>query len=193
VLAGQSVDHKKHIHTRLGAPIAHIVKGHNRDNDLRYIVGGVFKGYTQTEETYLGLYETSLTLIPDGREKEFFGFLRPGFSKSSFSRTFLSVFNTSEVKMDCSLHGEERACINCGYCSKVCPVDILPQFTLRVMKIIKNIFDKNRHHFATGGKFEKQTFSTKTGIILPRVENSKSSSRFLRQQRPFSLFPESRR
>ena len=131
VLAGQSVDDRKHIQTRLGAPIAHIVKGNNRDNDLRYIVGGVFKGYAKTATSYLGLYETSLTLIPEGREKEFFGFLRPGFSKSSFSRTFLSIFNTSELKMNCNLHGEERACVNCGYCCEVCPVDILPQFTLK--------------------------------------------------------------
>ena len=131
VLAGQSVDPRKHIQTRLGAPIAHIVRDHKKDNDLRYIVGGVFKGYAQTEKTYLGLYETSLAMIPEGREKEFFGFLRPGFSKSSFSRTFLSIFNTSELKMDCNLHGEERACINCGYCCEVCPVDILPQFTLK--------------------------------------------------------------
>lgn len=131
VLAGQSVTHRKHIQTRLGVPIAHIVKGHSSNTDLRYIVGGVFRGYAQTEEAYMGLYETSLTLIPEGREKEFFGFLRPGFSKSSFSRTFLSFFNPSELKMECSLHGEERACINCGYCSQVCPVDILPQFTLK--------------------------------------------------------------
>jgi len=131
VLAGQSVDQRKHIQTRLGAPVSHIIKGFSSNNDLRCIVGGVFKGYTQTEESYLGLYETSLTIIPEGREKEFFGFLRPGFNKSSFSRTFLSFFNNSNLKMDCSLHGEERACINCGYCCKVCPVDILPQFTLK--------------------------------------------------------------
>ena len=131
VLAGQSVDQRKHVQTRLGAPVAHIAKDHRSNSDLRYIVGGVFKGYRQAEESYLGLYETSLTLIPEGDEKEFFGFLRPGFSKSSFSRTFLSYFNHSQLKMDCSLHGEERACINCGYCSRVCPVDILPQFTLK--------------------------------------------------------------
>jgi len=133
VLAGQSTTQRKHIQTRLGAPIASFAKDHSRDHDLRYIVGGVFKGYAQTEETYLGLYETSLTLIPEGGEKEFFGFLRPGFSKSSFSRTFLSFFNNSQLKMDCNLHGEERACINCGYCSRVCPVDILPQFTFKSM------------------------------------------------------------
>ncbi|NNL41815.1 MAG: Na(+)-translocating NADH-quinone reductase subunit A [Desulfobacterales bacterium] len=131
VLAGQSVDHRKHVQTRLGAPVAHIAKKHRSNGDLRYIAGGVFKGYTQTEESYLGLYETSLTLIPDGGEQEFFGFLRPGFSKSSYSRTFLSFFNNSELKMDCNLHGEERACINCGYCTNVCPVDILPQFTYK--------------------------------------------------------------
>jgi len=131
VLAGQSVDHSKHIRTRLGAPIAHILKGSIIENSSRYIAGGVFKGYSAEETTYLGLYETSLTLLPEGREKEFFGFLRPGFSKSSFSRTFLSTFNTSEIKMDCNLHGEERACVNCGYCCEVCPVDILPQFTLK--------------------------------------------------------------
>jgi Na+-transporting NADH:ubiquinone oxidoreductase subunit A len=131
VLAGQSVDHRKHIQTRLGAPVTHIAKGLHSKNDLRYIAGGIFSGYTQTEQSYLGLYETSLTLIPEGGEQEFFGFLRPGFSKSSYSRTFLSFFNNSELKMDCNLHGEERACINCGYCTKVCPVDILPQFTFK--------------------------------------------------------------
>jgi Na+-transporting NADH:ubiquinone oxidoreductase subunit A len=33
--------------------------------------------------------------------------------------------------MDCNMHGEERACINCGTCASVCPVDILPQFTMK--------------------------------------------------------------
>ncbi len=35
------------------------------------------------------------------------------------------------MPMDCNCHGEERACINCGYCTEVCPVDILPQFTYK--------------------------------------------------------------
>ena len=35
------------------------------------------------------------------------------------------------MAMDCNYHGEVRACINCGFCSEVCPVDILPQFTYK--------------------------------------------------------------
>ena len=35
--------------------------------------------------------------------------------------------------MSCSVHGSDRACIACGYCTQVCPVDILPQFTYKAI------------------------------------------------------------
>jgi Na+-transporting NADH:ubiquinone oxidoreductase subunit A len=79
----------------------------------------------------MGFYETSLLVIPEGDEKEFFGFIRPGFDKPSRSRAFLSHFNQSPFPMDCNRHGEDRACVNCGFCAEVCPVDILPQFTYK--------------------------------------------------------------
>jgi Na+-transporting NADH:ubiquinone oxidoreductase subunit A len=115
----------------MGAPISHIVRGPVREKGVRFIAGGIFRGYTISPASYLGLYETAVTVLPAGDEKEFLGFARPGFGKPSHSRTFLSAFNTAPLKMDCTLHGEERACINCGYCADVCPVDILPQFTLK--------------------------------------------------------------
>jgi Na+-transporting NADH:ubiquinone oxidoreductase subunit A len=31
------------------------------------------------------------------------------------------------------MHGGERACIACGYCAQVCPVDIFPQFTYKAV------------------------------------------------------------
>ena len=31
------------------------------------------------------------------------------------------------------MHGGYRACIACGYCAEVCPVDILPQFTYKAV------------------------------------------------------------
>ncbi len=130
-VAGHSLEHGKHVKTRIGAPIAHIVRNRFPEKGLRFIAGGIFRGYTTSRASYLGLYETSVTLLPEGDEKEFLGFARPGFGKPSHSRAFLSVFNTAGLNMDCGLHGEERACINCGYCSDICPVDILPQFTLK--------------------------------------------------------------
>ncbi len=132
VLGGSLARERKHLQTRIGVPLNHITKGRADDTGAaRYIVGGIFKGYTGSKDSYLGFYETSLVLIPQGDEKEFFGFARPGFDKPSRSRTFLSFLNKSSMAMDCNCHGEVRACINCGFCSEVCPVDILPQFTYK--------------------------------------------------------------
>lgn len=132
VLAGSLARERKHFQTRMGVPLNHITNGRADDpGTARYIVGGIFKGYTGSEDSYMGFYGTSLILIPEGDEKEFFGFARPGLNKPSRSRTFLSFFNKSSMAMDCNCHGEVRACINCGFCAEVCPVDILPQFTYK--------------------------------------------------------------
>jgi Na+-transporting NADH:ubiquinone oxidoreductase subunit A len=132
VLGGNMVNEKKHILTRTGVPLDHLIRGRtDKTMEARYIVGGIFRGYIGTKDSYMGFYETSLVLIPEGGEKEFFGFMRPGFRKPSRSRAFLSFFNKSTLPMDCNFHGEERACINCGSCAEVCPVDILPQFTYK--------------------------------------------------------------
>ncbi|MDM8550170.1 Na(+)-translocating NADH-quinone reductase subunit A [Desulfobacterales bacterium HSG2] len=129
VVAGTSAKERMHIHTRLGVPLRHLAQ--NENGNARYVVGGILRGYSASEETYMGFYETSLTLIPEGKEKEPFGFVRPGYDKPSYSRAFLSVFNPSALTMNCGLHGDERACVNCGTCAQVCPVDILPQFTFK--------------------------------------------------------------
>jgi Na+-transporting NADH:ubiquinone oxidoreductase subunit A len=135
VLGGECHEAAKHYQTRLGVPLAHIAGENIGDGNRRCIAGGVFKGYTAAPDTYLGLYETSIALISENDQKTLFDFMRPGYKKPSFSRTFLSSLNTAKLNMDCSLHGEERACINCGYCEQVCAVDILPQFTYKSILI----------------------------------------------------------
>ena len=97
----------------------------------RFIAGGIFSGYPSDKDSYLGFFETALIILPEGDQKELFGFARPGFQKPSYSRAFLSSISRDSFSMDCGMHGEVRACINCGYCSEVCAVDILPQFTLK--------------------------------------------------------------
>ena len=136
VIGGTLVRGKKHLLTRIGAPLSHLTKGRtDKTEKARYIVGGIFKGYKGGKDSYMGFYEKSLVLIPEGGEKEFLGFARPGFKKPSRSRAFLSFLNKSALLMDCNCHGEERACINCGFCAQVCPVDILPQFTYKCILV----------------------------------------------------------
>ncbi len=132
VVAGGGANVQRHLATRMGVPLR-LVAGESPEvpGRSRFITGGLFSGYPSEKESFLGLFETALIILPEGDEKELFGFARPGFSKPSYSRAFLSSLNRDPLLMDCGMHGEVRACINCGYCSEVCAVDILPQFTLK--------------------------------------------------------------
>lgn len=132
-LGGPRSAKRKHLVTRAGAPLSGMI-GSADTTGLRLVAGGVFNGYTTGADAYLGFYETALALLPAGDPKELFGFVRPGFNKASRSRAFLSVFNNTPVVLECDMNGEERACINCGYCPRVCPVDILPQFTFKAVE-----------------------------------------------------------
>jgi len=128
-VGGEKVDHCCHVRARLGYPLANLV-----DVTLertRLVAGGLLSGYTLAPDSFMGFYETSLTALTDGSMDELFGFARGGFSKISASRTFFSRFNRHPLTVDCGLHGEERACINCGYCTPVCPVEIIPHYLLK--------------------------------------------------------------
>ena len=133
-VAGSSAATQKHFHTRLGVPLAHIAGGTVAEGDIRYITGGVLTGSAADAQSYLGLFETALNLIPEGFQKgELLGLFRPGYRKPSYSRVFLSALNRENLPMNCNVHGGDRACIACGYCAEVCPVDILPQFTFKAI------------------------------------------------------------
>ncbi len=132
-LGGTLCSDPGHVGTRLGVPLAHLAGDRQQDKNIRYIAGGLFRGYIAAKDTFLGYYETSLLLLPAGDQEEVFGFVRPGFNKPSYSRAFLSYFNTAALPMDCNRHGGVRACIACGYCAQVCPVDILPQLTFKAV------------------------------------------------------------
>lgn len=127
-VSGLSGRKSRHLNTRIGVKIGTLVPEVTDMIGVRCVTGGVFDGRLTRKDSYLGFYETSVNIVPEMTEKDFFGFLKPGFHRPGYSRAFLSVFNTSPFELDSGLHGQERACINCGNCAEVCAVDILPQF-----------------------------------------------------------------
>jgi Na+-transporting NADH:ubiquinone oxidoreductase subunit A len=131
VVAGSLVNERRHLKTRLGVPLKHLTPGGVGPGAARYIAGGVFTGYSAEEDSYLGIFETSLTVIPEGAERELLPLFRPGYQKPSYSRAYFSALNTGAFEMNCNRHGGRRACIACNHCTGVCPVDILPQLTYK--------------------------------------------------------------
>jgi Na+-transporting NADH:ubiquinone oxidoreductase subunit A len=134
-VGGSSLITRKHFKTRAGVPLRHLVRTGEVKGPTRYIVGGIFSGCHGEPDGYMGFYENALNVLPLPVKPEPLAFSRPGFNKLSYSKTFLSSLKSSALDGDCNLHGEKRACVNCGYCSEVCPVDILPQFTLKSLLV----------------------------------------------------------
>ncbi len=132
-VGGSSAPVRKHLRTRLGVPLAHLVDGAVLNAEVRYVLGGLLRGYESPAQGFMGLYETSLTLVPQGRQAEFLALFNPGLSKPTCSRTFLSRLNPGRLVYDCNLHGSRRACIACMHCADICPVDILPQMTYKAI------------------------------------------------------------
>lgn len=130
-IGGSAIQDKKHIKTRLGAPLKYLTAGLGAAAEARFVTGGLFRGFKNSRDAFMGLFETALTLLPEGDTEEFLGFAKPGFSKPSHSRTFFSFFNRKPLESNCNRGGGLRACVNCGYCAEVCPVNILPQYTLK--------------------------------------------------------------
>ena len=132
-VAGEGVRSPTHYLTRMGVPLAHLAGTRAEGEDVRYIVGGMLRGFESSDFGFLGLYETSLNLMPLGHRAEFMALFRPGWRKPTYSRTFISRLNPGDLTYNCNLGGEPRPCIACMYCADVCPVDILPELTYKAI------------------------------------------------------------
>jgi Na+-transporting NADH:ubiquinone oxidoreductase subunit A len=132
-VGGSAAPVRHHCRTRLGAPLSHLLSKKPLQEETAFIVGGLMRGYASSMEGFMGLYETSLSLIPRGQQAEFLTLFKPGLDKPTYSRTFLSRLNPGPLVFNCNKSGEERACIACMHCADVCPVDILPQMAYKAI------------------------------------------------------------
>lgn len=113
----------------LGALLGDIVDGYIRkDQGYLNIMGGPLSGIKlESLNIPLGKELASLIRLNKPEGSEVMAWLKPGLSKKSYSKAFLSsLVPGGSPKVDSGLHGEERPCISCGYCSDICPADILP-------------------------------------------------------------------
>ena len=142
-LAGSEVEKPGYYQTVLGAPVDFFIDGKLRKADYkqRIISGNVLTGTRVKPQTFLGFYDSLVTVIPEGDDYEFLGWAHLGANKFSASKTFLtSLFPKKEYEMNANLHGGERAFVLSGQYEKLVPMDILPVYLLKA--ILVNDIDK---------------------------------------------------
>lgn len=100
-----------------------------KSENVRFVSGNVLTGANVGKDGYLGFHDLQVTVLPEGNDYEFLGWILPGSNKLSFQRAWgLFSFLTpgKEYKLDTNTHGEPRAMVQTGVWEQLVPMDILP-------------------------------------------------------------------
>ncbi|RMH22610.1 MAG: Na(+)-translocating NADH-quinone reductase subunit A [Acidobacteria bacterium] len=135
-LAGPGVKRPRLLRTRIGAATADLTAGELAEGEQRIVSGSVFAGRTAMGEVlgFLGRYHDQISVLPEGRQREFLGWLRPGADKFSVSRAFVSrLLRHRRFPLTTSTQGSDRAIVPIGLHERVFPMDLLPTFLLKAV------------------------------------------------------------
>lgn len=148
-VAGSEVQKPSYIKTLMGAGLESLLKDNVKSGNARIISGDVLTGTKITSSGYLGFYDDQISVLPEGDEDEFFGWITPGLGKFSISRTMFSWLQSNKkYKLDTGMHGEERAYVVTGEYEKVFPFDIYP------VQLIKSILIRDIEGMENLGIYE---------------------------------------
>lgn len=132
-LAGPQVEEPRLLNTRLGADLEALCAGQLKAGENRTVSGSVLGGRTVAGPTaYLGRYHNQVSVLLEGRHREFMGWLSPGTAKHSNLGIYVTSFlGTKPLAMNTNTNGSERAMVPLGSYENIMPLDILPTQLLR--------------------------------------------------------------
>ena len=85
-LGGPQVKNPALLRTRLGAKLSELTANQLKEGENRVISGSVLSGaIAKGAHDYLGRYALQVSVIAEGREKEFLGWIMPGSDKFSIT------------------------------------------------------------------------------------------------------------
>lgn len=136
-LAGPVLNRPRLIRTRLGASTEDIVRDELDDVECRVISGSMLSGRRAAGwASYLGRYHTQISVLKEGGERHFLGWLSPGMNDYSASNVFVSsFFKKRKFSFSTSQHGSPRAMIPIEPYQDVIPMDILAVPLLRALLV----------------------------------------------------------
>ena len=132
-LGGPQVENPRLLRTRLGTDLDALCAGQLKNGENRVISGSVLGGRKVLGATaYLGRYHNQVSVLLEGRHREFMGWASLGLKRHSNLGIYLSgLFGNKPLAMNTNTNGSERAMVPVGSFETVMPLDILPTQLLR--------------------------------------------------------------
>lgn len=136
-LAGPQVEKPRLMRTRLGASTDELAAGELKEGDNRIISGSVFGGRTAKGSfAFLGRYHTQVSVLEEGNERLFMGWINPTVNRYSVLNVLTSGLSRSKLfNFTTTTNGSERAMVPVGQYEKVMPLDILATQLLRAIVV----------------------------------------------------------
>jgi len=136
-LGGPVVKRPRLLRTRLGASLRDLTERELQDVDCRVVSGSILSGRRASDAlAYLGRYHLQVSVLAEGRQRHFLGWLAPGSRRFSASRAFLySLLPKRLLPLTTSQNGSPRAMIPVGAYERVVPLDLLPTQLLRALVV----------------------------------------------------------
>ena len=137
-LAGPTIKNPRLVRTQVGANTDDLVAGELADVENRVISGSVLHGHLAKDwAAYLGCYHLQVSVLQEGRAREFFGWIVPGKDKYSALDVYLKSRQDRKANRKFSFttnkNGSNRAIVPVGIYETVMPMDILPTPLLKSM------------------------------------------------------------
>lgn len=148
-IAGPSAQDPRLVRVRQGANLADVLEGGRflvgglksitgDEAEVRVVSGSVLSGKRAQGNVYgfLGRYHTQVSLLPEGRKREFLAMVAPGGNKFSIFPVFVSkLFPRKKFAFSTDMNGSPRAMVPIGMYENVMPMDIIPTFLLRSLMV----------------------------------------------------------
>ena len=114
-----------------------ISEGELKDGENRLVSGSVISGRTAAGATgYLGKFHQQIFALAEGREREFLGWLYPGFNLYSVKNiVFSKLIPNKKFDLSTALNGGHRSIVPVGSYEKVMPMDIIPTYLLKALAV----------------------------------------------------------
>lgn len=139
-LAGPTVKNPRLVRTRVGASLQDLVAGElQEDVESRVISGSVLYGHQAVGPVaFLGANCLQVSVLKEGREREFFGWIVPGKNKYSAMNVYVSSRDRESGRLfplTTDKNGSNRAIVPVGVYETVMPMDILATPLLKAIVV----------------------------------------------------------